>query len=73
MSRMEMIVKGLKIGAATLVLAAVPAGFTTANGVQVDGLCADGTCCEERRSICNIGGGDNMDYYKKNSGKCGFL
>ena len=27
--------------------------------------CADGTCCSERNSVCNIGGDDQPDKYKK--------
>ena len=37
-----------------------------ANGkLQANEACADGTCCAEQFSICNIGAGDNQHYYKK--------
>lgn len=29
---------------------------------------ADGTCCPEWQSICNIGAGDNANYYAKLQG-----
>lgn len=28
-------------------------------------LCAEGTCCPEEDSVCNIGGDDQQDKYKK--------
>jgi hypothetical protein len=45
-----------------MVLAAVALSSTS---FTVKDACADGTCCYEYRSICNIGGADNPDYYKK--------
>lgn len=33
--------------------------------IQVNEACADGTCCRELFSLCNIGGDDNPDRYKK--------
>lgn len=61
-----------KINFKRILLLALPA-FTLAMApltfdgktVQVAEVCADGTCCRELLSICNIGGGDNHDYYKK--------
>jgi len=57
-----------------------PLGVTSRGEVAVTRGCAQellptggdgGTCCPERRSICNIGGGDNLNYYKRRAdGSC---
>lgn len=48
-----------------LPVAALPLGFPGAGEMGWQEACADGTCCPEHQSICNIGGGDNPNYYKK--------
>jgi hypothetical protein len=55
---------------AVVVLAALP--FAVAgNSVRIQQACAEGTCCPEYQSICNIGGGDHINYYKKaGDGSC---
>jgi hypothetical protein len=39
-------------------------------GATVQKAFAEGTCCPEWNSICNIGGGDHMHYYRKAEGSC---
>lgn len=67
------ILRTIQTVSATLVLAAIPMGFSSAGAVEVDGLCAEGICCEEKRSICNVGGPDQSDHYKSTTGKCSLL
>lgn len=38
--------------------------------VSLNRACAAGTCCPESESICNAGGGDELDYYFKAGGSC---
>jgi hypothetical protein len=50
------------VGLSLLVLAATAISSTS---YTVKDACADGTCCWEVTSICNIGGTDQYSYYKK--------
>lgn len=47
----------------------LPVSFS---GVQLvaNDTCAEGTCCPEAASWCNIGGDDHFNYYKLESGPC---
>lgn len=63
----------LTLAAVLFITAAVPLTVSPGRGLELNGLCADGTCCPERRSICNIGGGDHTDYYRKAEGSCRLL
>jgi hypothetical protein len=61
----------LTLAAVLFITAAVPLTVSPGRGLELNGLCADGTCCPERRSICNIGGSDDhTDYYRKAEGSC---
>lgn len=55
-----------------LILPALLLPFTVSGeaGVAVNDACAEGTCCPEDDSWCNIGGDDHEDSYKKSEGKC---
>lgn len=48
-----------------LTLMVVAAMAVSSTSYTVKDACADGTCCYEYNSICNIGAGDNPNYYKK--------
>jgi len=57
-----------------LVLAlGAPVAYSQEDGFTFNDACAEGTCCPEEKSICNIGGGDHTDYYKKVEGSCDII
>ncbi len=73
----------LRAAPITALFVLTPLGVTSRGEVAVTRGCAQellpstggggdgGTCCPERRSICNIGGGDNLNYYKRRAdGSC---
>lgn len=47
------------------VLSLAPIAFNDAGALSLTNACADGTCCFEVLSVCNIGGGDIDNRFKK--------
>ncbi len=58
------------LGIALLAAVTLPLTFKPRTGFDLNRGCAEGTCCPEYRSICNIGGDDHTNYYKKSEGSC---